>query len=369
MVYKIGMLGYKFMGKAHTNALTDLSLFFPEAPEAELEVIGGRTEESVAQAKDQFGFNRYTTDWEEMVEDDEVDVFVNLGPNYIHPEPSIRALEEGKHVLCEKPLAVELEDAERMVEVAEDEKGMTACGFNYRYVPAIEMAKNLIEDGFLGEIYQFRGLYLQDWLLDPEAPWSWRNDEELAGSGALGDLGAHSIDLAHYLVGDINSVSGQMKTFVDERPVPGEDETRPVTVDDAYTMQAEFDNGAMGLFEASRFSGGHKNDNKIEIHGSDGSIRFSLERLNELELYDPEEDQQGFKNILVTNPDHPYIDAWWPPGHIIGWEHTFIHEWCSFLSAIDEAEEYHPSFQDGLKAQKVLDAVERSAESKEWVKV
>lgn len=369
MSYKVGMLGYKFMGKAHTNALKDISVFFPEAPKPELEIIGGRTEDAVAEARKQFGFNRYTTDWEEIVEDEEVDIFVNLGPNFVHEEPSIRALEEGKHVFCEKPLAEDLESAKAMAEAAESAEGQAAIGFNYRYVPAVALAKNMIEDGLLGEIHHFRGLYLQDWLVDPEAPWSWRNDEEMAGSGSLGDLGAHSIDLSLHLVGDIESVSGNMKTFVDERPLPGGEGTKPVTVDDAYTMQAEFENGAMGLFEASRFSTGYKNENKIEIHGSEGAIRFSLERLNELDIYDRSDDEEGFKTILVTNPEHPYIDAWWPPGHVVGWEHTFANEWFTFLKTISEDEEYHPNFQDGLRIQEILEAVSKSAEDRKWVKV
>jgi predicted dehydrogenase len=229
----------------------------------------------------------------------------------------------------------------------------------------------LIDAGELGEIHQVRGHYLQDWLVDPDAPWSWRNDEEMAGSGALGDLGAHTFDLTRYLVGDLvgefNRVSGQLQTFVDERPVPGTDETRPVTVDDAYTAQAEFDSGAVGTFEASRVTDGHKNDHSIAIYGSEGSLRFSLERLNELEVN--LDSNRGFETVIATDPDDPYISHWWPPGHVIGWEHTFVHENYEFLSAVDCGSEYHPNFQDGVAIQRILDAVERSADDGEWVTV
>lgn len=367
MAISIGMLGYRFMGRAHTNALTRLPIFFPDAPEVELEMLGGRTKESVEEAGRRFGFDRRTTDWEEIVEDDEIDVFVNLTPNYMHEKPSVRALEEGKHVLCEKPLADDLESAENMMKAAENSPGRTACAFNYRFVPAIQLARTLIDEGRLGDIRHFRGLYLQDWLVDPEAPWSWRNDEEMAGSGALGDLGAHTVDLARFLVGEIDSVVGNLETFVGERPLPGGEDTREVDVDDAYSMMANFENGAMGVFEASRFASGSKNDHRIEIHGSKGSIRFSLERLNELGFYEREEDPKGYRNIMVTEEGHPFIEAWWPPGHVIGWEHTFVHEWYRFLRAISRDEEFHPNFGDGFAVQRILDAVGESSERGEWV--
>jgi predicted dehydrogenase len=227
----------------------------------------------------------------------------------------------------------------------------------------------LIASGELGEIHHVRASYLQDWLVDPEAPWSWRNSEEIAGSGALGDLGAHSIDLAQFLLSDeIERVSGHMTTFVDERPVSGDaDETRDVTVDDAYTAQAEFENGTMGLFEASRFANGHKNANTIEVNGSSGSLRFDLERLNELEVL--RDDGRGFETVLATDPDDPYVERWWPPGHVLGWEHTFVHENFEFLSAAAAGESHSPDFGDGLQVQRVLDAIEESDETGEWVSV
>ena len=376
MPLQVGVLGYRFMGQAHANALARLPMFFEDAPEVERDVLIGRNEAALSDAADQLGFARTSTDWEAVI--DEVDVFYNLGPNHVHAEPSIAALEAGTPVFCEKPLAPTLDAAEEMAAAARAADVPAGSAFNYRFVPALRYAKGLIDDGELGEIHHVRGRYLQDWLVDPEAPWSWRNDEEMAGSGALGDLGSHTIDLAHFLVGEqageIERVSGHLQTFVDERPVEDgetpEDEaveTRPVTVDDAYSAQAQFENGAMGTFEASRFANGHKNDHTIEIQGSNGSLKFSLERLNELEVL--REDSRGYETILVTDESDPYIEHWWPPGHVIGWEHTFVHENYEFLSAVAEGGEFHPNFEDGLAAQRVLDAVERSDERSSWVNV
>jgi predicted dehydrogenase len=362
MSLQIGVLGYEFMGKAHANALARLPMFFPDAPAVERDVLVGRTESKLEAAADELGFARTATDWRDVVDD--VDVFYNLGPNHVHAEPSIAALEAGTPVLCEKPLAPRLDEARQMTDAAREADVPTACAFNYRFVPAIQYAKELIDAGELGEIRQFRGQYLQDWLVDPEEPWSWRNDAEMAGSGALGDLGAHTIDLAHFLVGAIDRVSGHLRTFVDERPVEGGDETRPVTVDDAYTAQVAFEDGAMGTLEASRVSPGHKNDHTIEIHGTEGSLRFSLERLNELEVL--REGDRGYQTILVTDESDPYVEAWWPPGHVVGWEHTFVHENYEFLTAVAEDGTFEPGFEDGLAVQRVLDAIERSDRNDEW---
>jgi predicted dehydrogenase len=369
MPLDVAVLGYRFMGTAHANALARLPMFFPDAPDVSRHTLLGRDEEALAEAADRLGFARTATDWGTVL--DEVDVFYNLGPNHVHVEPSVAALEADVPVFCEKPLAPTLAEAREMHEAAAASDAPAGCAFNYRFVPALRYAKGLIDDGALGEIRHVRARYLQDWLVDPEAPWSWRNDAELAGSGALGDLGSHSVDLIRFLVGEhageIDRVSGHLQTFVEERPVEGSDETRPVTVDDAYTAQAEFETGATATFEASRVAPGHKNDHTVEIQGTDGSLRFSLERLNELEVLTG--DARGYETVLVTDESDPYVEAWWPPGHVLGWEHTFVHENYEFLSAVASDAAFAPSFADAYAAQEVLDAIERSDEADEWVSV
>jgi len=359
MTLSVGMLGYRFMGRAHANALARLPMFFPDAPAVERDVLIGRDEEALADAADRLGFARTATDWRDVVDD--VDVFYNLGPNNLHAEPSIAALDAGTPVLSEKPLADTLEDAGAMAAAAAEATVPTATAFNYRFVPAIQYARELIRSGELGEIRQFRGRYLQDWLADPKTPWVWRLDADVAGSGALGDLGAHTLDMARYLVGDVADVSGRLETFVEERPVEDGDETRDVTVDDAFAAHLAFENGALGTVEATRFATGHKNDHSVAVHGSKGSVRFSLERLNELEVLLAED--RGYQTVLVTDAEDPYGEHWWPPGHVLGWEHTFIHENYAFLSAVAEGESYEPNFADGLAGQRLLDAVEGSDET------
>ena len=369
----VGMLGYGFVGKAHANAVARLPMFFPDAPSVERSVLVGRDEAALATAADQLGFASTATDWRDVV--DAVDVFYNLGPNHLHAAPSIAALEAGTHVLCEKPLATGLDEATAMRDAARDADAVAGCGFNYRFVPAIRRARELIAAGELGEIRHVRGRYLQDWLCDPDAPWSWRLDESLAGAGALGDLGAHTIDLARFLVGDaagkIERVSGHLETFVDERPVPDPDPgapaTRPVTVDDAFTAQAAFANGALATFEASRYAHGHVNDHTIEIHGAAGCLAFSLERLNELRYKGP--DDRGYETILVTDESDPYGGSWWPPGHVLGWEHTVVHENYEFLTSVAQGDSFEPSFADGLATQRVLAAIRESDETGQWVEL
>ncbi|WP_248516228.1 Gfo/Idh/MocA family protein [Salinarchaeum laminariae] len=375
MTLDVGILGYRFMGKAHSNALDRLPMFFPDAPATNRDVLVGRNEEALAEAADRLGFDRTATDWSAVV--DEVDVFYNLGPNHVHAEPTIAALEAGTPVLCEKPLARTLPEAEEIAAAADDAGVPAGTAFNYRFIPAIQYAKRLIENGEIGEIRHVRGRYLQDWLVDPEAAWSWRNDEELAGSGALGDLGAHTIDLLQFLVGEqagpIERLSGHCETFVEERPTADGEETRPVTVDDAFSAQLEFADGVMGTIEATRMATGHKNDHTIEIEGSDGALSFSLERLNELEVM--RANHRGFETVLVTDESDPYVDAWWPPGHVLGWEHTFVHENYEFLSAAATgttdalAASNVATVQDGLAVQRVLDAIQASDERGAWVEV
>jgi predicted dehydrogenase len=359
------MLGYAFMGKAHSNAFRVLaSLADPPPVACDLVAIAGRDEAAVADAAARYGFARAETDWRALVDDPAIAVFDNVAPNGLHAEPTIAAAEAGKHVVCEKPLGRNADEALetwRRVEAA----GVThLCAFNYRFVPAIRLARRLIEAGEIGEIRSFRGSYLQDWLVDPQAPTTWRLQADSAGSGALGDLGAHVIDLARYLVGEIESVSAQATTFVPERPGGA------VTVDDAFSSLVSFAGGAIGTLEASRVCPGRKNALTIEVDGTRGALTFDLERLNELRVLTldtkPAPAAQGFRTILVTDPDHPFLGHWWPPGHIIGWEHTFVHELHHFLSAIGQGTERPPDgadFEDGYRAAEVCDAILRSAAS------
>lgn len=369
MGLNVGFLGYGLMGSAHANALARLPMFFPDAPSIERRVLIGRDENALTRAADRLGFDRTSTNWREALE--AIDVLYNLAPNHLHPEPSIAALKRGVHVLCEKPLANSLESAEKMAQTARECDTIAGMGFNYRFVPALRYAKQLIESGELGAIRTVRGRYLQDWLVDPAHPWSWRNDRELAGSGALGDLGSHTVDLIRYLVGDhvgeIRRVSGSLRTFIEDRPLKNGTESRPVTVDDAFTAQLQFESDAIGTVEGSRMAPGHKNDHSITIHGSSGSLRFGLERLNELEVI--RERDRGYQTILVTEETDPFIPAWWPPGHVLGWEHTFVHENAEFLAAIDGNGSYRPDFDDGFRAQRILDGIQRSSDTRSWIDI
>jgi len=372
----IGMLGYAFMGKAHTNAYRKVP-YIMNSPAARPDLVGicGRSEPDVKQAANRFGFEKAYTDWNDLIHDDEVDVLDNGGPNSIHAEPCIAAAEAGTHVFCEKPLARDADEAKKMLDAVEktDVKHMVA--FNYRFLPAIRKAYELIQSGELGEIYHFRARYLQDWGLPHfDAPREWRFDQETAGSGALGDLGAHIIDLGRFLVGDVESVSAMTRTFTDERPLP-DGGTGEVDVDDAFTATVAFENGAIGTLEASRFAAGRKNYEVLEINGEHGSISFNLEQLNELDVYWTDSDKpgtEGFSTVNMTEPDHPFMSNWWPPGHIIGWEHALVHEVNHFLDCVvndDDVGPYGATFEDGYEAAKICDAVVKSAEVGERIQV
>ncbi|RJS84275.1 gfo/Idh/MocA family oxidoreductase [Candidatus Bathyarchaeota archaeon] len=372
----VGVLGYAFMGKAHSNAYIKMPVFFyPPPAKPRLVAICGRTEKAVREAAERYGYERYYTDWSQLIKDKDVELVDNCLPNYMHAEPSIAAAEAGKHVICEKPLAMSADEARRVYQAAEKAgvKHMTA--FNYRFVPAIRLAKKLIDEGYIGKILQYRAVYLQEWIMDPQFPLVWRLRKDLAASGALGDLGAHIIDLARFLVGEFKAVCGLTETFIKERPLP-EDPSKKgrVDVDDVFIALVKFRDGAVGSVEASRFCAGRKNYQRVEIHGTEGSIVFNLERLNELEVYyrGEREDRAGFKSILVTEPSHPFMKNWWPPGHIIGWEHTFIHEIHHFVDCIVNDKPIAPygaTFYDGMKCQEILDAILESAEKGRWVNV
>ena len=365
----VGLIGYKFMGRTHSNAYRQVARFFDVDLVPRMRAICGRDEPVVRQAADTLGWEGYETDYHRLIERDDIDLVDISTPGNSHEELALAAIEAGKHVFCEKPLANTLKEARRMRDAAEEAGVINVVNFNYRKVPAVALAKKLVEEGRLGEIRHWRAVYLQDFILDPEFPLIWRLQREKAGSGALGDIGAHVVDLAHHIIGPISRVVGSTETFIKERPLEesGGAETGRVTVDDAAMFLAHFKNGATGTFEATRLAAGRKNRNSFEINGSEGSLVFDLERMNELEVYFVEESETaGFRRVIVTEPDHPYAGAWWPPGHLIGYEHTFVHAVKDLLDGIAVGKNPSPSFEDGYRCQAVLDAVERSARSGNW---
>jgi len=373
----VGMLGYAFMGKAHTNAYKKIPyMMYPSPAVPRLVAICGRNEEAVAEAAQRYGYEGYYTDWRKMLENDRVQLFDNGGPNNMHAEPCIAAAQAGKHILCEKPLARTAEEAKGMLDAVEKAGIKHMVAFNYRFVPAIRQARELIESGALGKIYHFRAVYLQEWIMPHySTPMIWRLDKELAGSGALGDLGAHAIDLGRYLVGEMKSVSAMTRTFIPERPLADGSGSGKVDVDDAFVSAVEFENGAIGALEATRFAAGRKNYQVIEVNGEEGSICFNLERLNELAVFwvseEPRE-TRGFHNVLISEAYHPWWENWWPHGHIIGWEHTFAHEITHLLDCIvndRDVAPYGATFEDGYRAAVVCDAILESARARRQVDI
>ncbi len=373
----VGMLGYAFMGKAHTNALKKIPyMMYPPPAIPELVAICGRNEAAVAEAARRYGYASHYTDWRDMLADDRVQLFDNGGPNDAHAEPCIVAAAAGKHVLCEKPLGRTAEESKTMLDAVQKAGVKHMVAFNYRFVPAIRQAQQLIKSGALGRIYHYRAVYLQEWIMPHyKTPKIWRLDKDQAGSGALGDLGAHIIDLAHYLVGDISSVGAMAKTFIPKRPLADGGGMGPIDVDDAFVATVEFANGALGTLESTRFAAGRKNHQAIEINGERGSIRFNLERLNELEVFwvdDEPKQTQGFHQALITEAHHPFWGNWWPHGHIIGWEHTFVHEITHLLDCIVNDAEVAPhgaTFEDGYRAAVVCDAILDSSAGRKQVDV
>ena len=371
----VGMLGYAFMGKSHANAYKTIPyMMYPPPAIPKLVAVAGRNEEAVALAAQRFGYAKYYTDWRKMLADDEVQLFDNGGPNNAHAEPSIVAAQAGKHVLCEKPLGRTAEESKAMLDAVQKAGVKHMVAFNYRFVPAIRQIRKLIDAGALGRIYHFRAVYLQEWIMPHyNTPMIWRLQKSEAGSGALGDLGAHIIDLGRYLVGDVKGVSAMAKTFTTQRPWADGSGMGTVDVDDAFVAAVEFENGALGTLEATRFAAGRKNALGLEINGEKGSIRFDLERLNELEVFwndDEPKETRGFHHVLVSEGYHPWWENWWPQGHIIGWEHTFIHEITHLLDCIVNDKPVSPigaDFEDGYRAAVICDAILESAASKRQV--
>lgn len=395
---RVGMVGYAFMGAAHSHAWRTAPRFFDLPLQPQLTVLAGRNAEGVRAAAEKYGWDGVETDWRRLIERDDIDLVDICTPGNTHAEIAIAALEAGKHVLCEKPLANSVEEAERMTAAADAAaaRGVYAmCGFSYRRTPALALAKRMVDAGRLGQIRHVRAQYLQDWLSDAGAPLTWRLDKEKSGSGSLGDIGAHSIDAAQWITGRrITGVSALLETFVKERPVGGEFvglgghgatgedmQLGPVTVDDAAIFSARFEGGAsgggasdggpIGVFEATRFALGRKNAMRLELNGTKGSLAFDFEDMNTLSFYDAaEEPEAGFRRIQVTEPEHPYTGNWWPVGHGLGYEHVFTHQVVDFLTAISESRQPTPSFADALQVQKVLAAVEASAsDDSRWQKV
>lgn len=379
---RVAMVGHGFMGAAHSQAWRVAPRFFPLDREPEMTVVVGRDPERTEAARARFGWQRAETDWRRVVEDPDIDVVDVCSPGSSHVEVAIAALEAGKHVLCEKPLANTVAEAEAMVTAAESAaaRGIRSMvGFSYRRVPALAFAHQLVQAGRIGEVRHARALYLQDWLTDADGPMTWRLDASLAGSGSLGDIGAHAVDLVEHITGaTLASVSGTLETFVHERPLLADgvglsgtpsDQRGQVTVDDAAWFTGRLTGGAarpggtVATFEATRYATGRKNGLTIEISGSTGAIAFDLEAMNELRVYDTTAPagEQGFRRVLVTEPEHPYMANWWPTGHPIGYEHTFVHEVVDFVTAITGGQPPEPSFAVGLHVQDVLYAVQRSA--------
>ncbi len=373
MPIRIALIGTKFMGKAHSQAYRSVNMFFPDAPKVEMKVICGRNKKETEQARRLFGWQEASTNWRAVVKRPDIDVVDIATTGEMHCPMALAAAAAGKHIISEKPLANTLADARKMLAAVERAGVRHLLMHNYRRVPAVTLARKMIEAGRLGKIYHFRARYLQDWAMSPDLHLVWRFSARSAGSGALGDLGAHIIDLARYLCDEITEISSAMETFITERPAsPGSKRKQKVSVDDAAVMIVRFANGALGTLEATRFARGRKNQNTFEINGDKGSLAFDLEHLNVLKYYstdDPPE-AQGFHDILcVTKGVHPYADNWWFDGHILGYEHTFTHTVYDFLKALESGAKIHPDFVDGVRNQAVLDAAARASQEKRWVTV
>jgi predicted dehydrogenase len=373
----VAIIGYKFMGKAHSNAWKKAPLFFDTNIKPVLKVACGRHDESLKAFARNWGWEETETDWKKVVERDDIDIIDISTPTFLHHDSAVEAAKRGKHIFCEKPIAMTYDQSKAMYEAAEKAGVTHFLNHNYRRCPAVLLAKKLLDEGKIGRVFHWRGAYLQSWIVDPNFPLTWHLRKETAGSGPQHDLNSHSVDLARFLVGEIKSVTGVTASFIRERPLADEvaagtfkagttsEGKGEVTVEDSAFMIVEFENGALGSFEATRFAPGRKNYNYFEIYGSKGSLIFDLERMNELRYFSVEDpdDSQGFRTIIATEPVHPYIENWWPPGHIIGYEHEFVHSVVDFLQALDKGEKVKPNFYDGMKGMEVLEAGLESAQT------
>jgi predicted dehydrogenase len=369
----VGLIGYKFMGRAHSNAWSQAPKFFDLKARPLLKIVCGRDKTALAAMAYRFGWEKFETDWREVIRDPHIDIVDITTANDTHAEIAIAAARAGKHILCEKPLALNVKQARDMLAAVKKAGVVHMICHNYRRIPALVLAKKMIESGELGQIYHYRARYAQDWIVDPSFPLVWRLQKNRAGSGAHGDINAHIIDLARFLVGEFKEVCGAMETFLKERPLPDAPNKKgKVTVDDAVSFVGRFQNGALANLEATRFALGRKNALQLEINGSKGSLAFDLEDLNRLKFFSGTDSAhaRGFRDILVTEGGaHPYVANWWPPGHVIGWEHTFVHSVADFVNAVVDKKQISPSFEDGLRNQIVLETVEKSAKSRKWENV
>lgn len=371
----VGLVGYQFMGKAHSNAYLNAPKFFKLPVVPAMRAICGRTEVSVKRVARQWGWESVETDYRKLVARDDVDLVDVSTPNVSHYKIVMAAIRAGKHVACEKPLAMSTSEAHEMTCAAEEAKIVNTVWFNYRRCPAVGLARQMIRQGKVGKVFHVRGTYLQDWIVDPKFPLVWRLRKGIAGSGAHGDLNAHLIDLTRYITGlEFEDVAGMAQTFIKERPLanPRAGKRRgTVTVDDALIFLAHLESDAIASFEATRFATGRKNYNRIEINGSKGTLAWCFERMNELEFYSADDDAnaRGFRTIMATEAVHPYAGAYWPPGHIIGYEHGFVNQAADLMKAIGRRTKMWPDFADGLRCQEVLDAALESCKTKRWVNV
>jgi predicted dehydrogenase len=376
----VGMIGYKFMGRAHSNAWMKAAKFFDLPAKPVMKVICGRDKNGVSNACSRWGWETFVTDWHQVINDSTIDIVDIHTPNNFHAEIAIAAAKAGKAILCEKPLAMNVKEAKQMVAAVQKAGVVNMVCHSYRRIPAIAQMKKMIAAGDLGQIYHFRARYAQDWIVDPKFPLVWRLQSKVAGSGTLGDIGAHVIDFARHLVGELSELCATMETFIKERPLMAQqdglaakasDRMGKVTVDDAVLLIGRFANGALCNIEATRFALGRKNGIQLEVNGSKGSLVFDFEDMNRLKYYnnaDPA-DRKGFRDIIVTESVHPYAGHWWPPGHIIGYEHTFVHTVADLVTAVAGKQPVQPDFAEGLANQRILEAVEQSAKIRRWIKL
>lgn len=383
----VALLGTAFMGKAHSNAFRKVGMFFDLPVEPVMKVLCGRDDAKTKETAARYGWEEASTDWEAVIARDDIDVVDVATPGHLHHPMVIAAAKAGKHIICEKPLANTLKEAKEMLAAVEKAGVKHMCGFTYRYAPAVEAIKRMVKAGKLGDIYHFRAAYQQDWIVDPEFPLVWRLQKKYSGSGTLGDIGAHIVDMCQNLLGPIGEVSSAMETFIEKRPVSDDDtgitkkakgkgkakkQMGAVDVDDAAVFLARFDGQkTLGTFEATRFAPGRRNHHTFEINGSKGSVIWDLEHMNYFQYYDRSDPEgaQGFRMVHATDPGQPYMAQWWPPGHIIGYEHCFVHEIYDFLANLNRKKAAYPTFEDGVRCQMVLDAIEKSAKSRKWEKV